>query len=724
MPLSFLRMEIRRELDVVLARQRARQIAAVLKFDGQDQTRIATALSEIARNAFQYAGGGMVDFRLEQTPTPALFISVSDKGRGISNVREILDGKYVSATGMGLGVIGARRLMDVFTIDTTQGGTTVVLGKNLPPRFTGLEKKDLDGLLSKIEHQGPQNAYEELQQQNQELLRTLEELRTRQMELAQLNRELDETNRGVVALYAELDDRADFLQRASELKSHFLSNMSHEFRTPLNSISALSQILLDRLDGNLSPEQEKQVRFIKGSAQDLTDLVNDLLDLAKVEAGKVTIRPSNFDVNTLFATLRGMLRPLLTQNSSVRLVFDDPDENIQLFSDEAKVSQILRNFISNALKFTERGEVRVSVSRGHDNTVSFSVADTGIGIAEEDHERIFHEWTQVDGKLQKAAKGSGLGLPLSRKLAQLLGGNVYLKSEVGMGSTFTAVIPISFDGQTEVVYVPEVNRELNAAKLPVLVVEDNREALFIYEKYLKGSQFQVIPAVNIAEARAAVQSFRPVAIVLDVLLQGEHSWNFLSDLKRDPATHNIPVYVITVVDNREKALQLGADRFHSKPVDRVWLMRQLEAQGGTPSLPRVLVIDDDATARYLVRSLLAKSDCELLEAEGGIDGLRMAKECKPALVVLDLSMEEVDGFQVLTCLREDAETRDLPVIVHTSRSLGPQEYERLSSAVDIIPKSIMSSRELAASRFAQAFQKAGLMYMSRSSNQAVAAEQR
>ena len=706
---------------MVLARQRGRQVAAALKFDPQDQTRIATALSEIARNAFEYAGGGMVEFQVQRTP-PALQISVSDKGRGIPNVSEVLGGKYVSPTGMGLGLIGAKRLMDFFRIDTSSKGTTVILGKNLSLRSAEMSKKDLDSLLSKIEVQGPQNAYEELQQQNQELLRALDELRARQLELAQLNRELDETNRGVVALYAELDDRADFLQRASELKSHFLSNMSHEFRTPLNSISALSQILLDRLDGELSGEQEKQVRFIKGSAQDLTDLVNDLLDLAKVEAGKVTIRPANFDVNTLFAALRGMLRPLLAQNSSVKLVFDDPDENIQIYSDEGKVSQILRNFISNALKFTERGEVRVSVSRGTDNSISFSVADTGIGIYESDIERIFQEWTQIDGKLQKVAKGSGLGLPLSRKLAQLLGGNVQVKSHVGIGSTFTVIIPMSFAGQTEVVYVPDVKRELDADKLPVLVVEDNREALFIYEKYLKGSRFQVVPASSIAEARAALRSFHPHAVLLDVLLQGEHSWDLLRDLKEDSATHDIPVYVVTVVDNRDKALSLGADGFSSKPVDRVWLLNQLESLLAPQCRPRVLIIDDDSTARYLNRSLLASTECELFEATGGAEGLRMALEYKPALVVLDLAMDGFDGFEVLEALRGDDATSGIPVVVHTSKSLDPEEYARLSSAVDIIPKSIMGTRDLAVSRFSQALEKAGLTYVARTSNQTTAVE--
>src|SRR6201993_1368468 len=405
MALNLFAIDIRLENDGVLPRQKARTIAAALKFEPQDQTRIATAVSEIARNTFQYGGGGRAEFSIQDDPEKMLLITLRDQGRGIPNLDEIMRGKYVSQTGMGLGIIGAKRLMDHFKIETTsRRGTTVLLGKKVPHRFSRFKPGELDKVLSSIEH-ASQDPYEELKRQNQELLNTLQELRARQEELANLNRELDETNRGVVALYAELNDKADFLQRASELKTHFLSNMSHEFRTPLNSIAALSQILLDRLDGDLSPEQEKQVKFIRKSAQDLTDLVNDLLDLAKVEAGKVTIRPANFEITSLFAALRGMLRPLLIQNSSVNLVFEECIALPPMFSDEAKVSQILRNFISNALKFTERGEVRVSASLDGD-VIVFAVSDTGIGIAPQDCDVIFQEWTQVEGKIQKKVKGT------------------------------------------------------------------------------------------------------------------------------------------------------------------------------------------------------------------------------------------------------------------------------------------------------------------------------
>jgi signal transduction histidine kinase/CheY-like chemotaxis protein len=707
MQLKLLTMEVRYEHDVVLARQRARTIAAALKFDVQAQTRIATAVSEIVRNAFQYAGGGAIDFEIDIGFEKMLLITVRDHGKGIPNLDEILGGKYVSKTGMGVGMIGAKRLLDRFEVQTQPGkGTIVTLGKIVPFKFTRLSDSELQSLLATIERKPSEDPYEELQQQNKELMRTLEELRARQAELAQLNRELDETNRGVVALYAELNDKADFLQRASELKSHFLSNMSHEFRTPLNSILALSQILVDRMDGELTSEQEKQVTFIRRSAQDLTDLVNDLLDLAKVEAGRVTIRPTAFSVESLFSALRGMLRPLLAQNSSVTLVFDDPVDMPELFTDEAKVSQVLRNFISNALKFTERGEVRVSVRNGHDDTVVFSVADTGIGIAPDDQPRIFKEWEQVEGKMQNTAKGTGLGLPLSKKLAQLLGGDVYLKSQLGMGSTFFASVPIRYAGATEAIYVPDVKRELDASKLPVLVVEDNREALFIYEKYLKGTEFQVVPAQDLKEARRALDEFKPIAIVLDVLLQGEHSWNLLQELKQNPATKDIPVFVVTVVENQSKALALGATAFHAKPIDRAWLLNQLQA-----TLDRhegqILMVDDDEIARYLLRGLLAGSGHRLLEAQGGVEGLRLARLSKPNLIILDLSMPDLSGFEVLETLKGDPATREIPVVIYTSQSLDSEERARLQDAVDIVPKGA-SSREAAETRFAEAMVRAGL----------------
>jgi signal transduction histidine kinase len=449
MTLPILSVRVQYEDDVVASRQRARQVAEVLGFEPQQQTRLATAVSEIARNAFTYAGGGKVEFFLEgSTPPQLLSIRISDEGRGIADLDEILEGRYRSRTGMGLGIVGARRLMDRFSIASTPGkGTVVTLGKLIPRRVSLITPKTLPDLVGRIAMQKPRNILDELREQNHELIETLDELRARQQELASLNRELDDTNRGVVALYAELDEKADHLRRADEVKTKFLSNMSHEFRTPLNSILALSRILLDRTDGDLTSEQEIQVTYIRKSAESLFELVNDLLDLAKVEAGKIVVRPVEFEVSALFGALRGMLRPLLV-SSSLNLIFEDTGEIPALYTDEGKVSQILRNFISNALKFTEAGEVRVSAAvesvDGGEGLVVFRVRDTGIGIAPADQETIFQEFTQLDSALQRKVKGTGLGLPLSKKLAELLGGSVGVESELGAGSTFWLRIPRTY----------------------------------------------------------------------------------------------------------------------------------------------------------------------------------------------------------------------------------------------------------------------------------------
>lgn len=277
-----------------------------------------------------------------------------------------------------------------------------------------------------------------------ELARALEEARR---EAHELRAELEETNRGVLALYAELDAQADQLREATALKSRFLAYMSHEFRTPINAIRSVTRLLADRVDGPLTDEQAKQVGFIQSAATEFAEMVDDLLDLAKVEAGRVEISPAWFEMVDLFSALRGMFKPVLT-NPDVNLVFEEPHGVPQLYTDNRKLSQILRNFISNALKFTPKGEVRVSAACEGDR-VTFSVTDTGIGIDPKFHQSIFEDFAQVKSPLQKRLRGTGLGLALSKRLAGVLGGSVAMGSEPGVGSTFSLTIPVRLETPAE-----------------------------------------------------------------------------------------------------------------------------------------------------------------------------------------------------------------------------------------------------------------------------------
>ncbi len=713
MSTALLTVEVRQEPDVVLARQRARQIARLLGFEAQDQVRIATAVSEVARNTYQYAGMGKIEFLLEGRTAPqVLLVRASDKGPGIADLPLLLSGRYRSPTGMGLGILGARRLMDQFEIESAPGqGTTVRLRKLLPASVPALDKPGIAQVGAALAREDVQNPFTEIQHQNQELLRTLDELRGRQEELIRVNRELEDTNRGVVALYAELDEKAEHLRRADEMKSRFLSNMSHEFRTPLNSILALSRLLEERTDGDLTAEQEKQVGFIKKAAQGLSELVNDLLDLAKVEAGKIVIRPIHFEVRDLFGALRGMLRPLLVAES-VHLIFEEPAADLPpLYTDEGKVSQILRNFLSNALKFTEQGEIRVSAVLAPDGeSVVFSVADTGIGIAPEDQHRIFREFGQIEGRLQTKVKGTGLGLALSKKLAELLGGMISLDSAPGVGSTFSLTLPRRYfpagsAGSTETTELEEEIQPLDPRRIPVLVVEDTPEDLHVYERLLQGTPFQIVPARSTREAAARLRTVTPRVILLDVELRGEQTWKFLTEIKEAQETRHIPVVMITVIDDPAKAAALGADAYGNKPVDREWLLAMLRSL--TAQKNRALIIDDQEASRYVLKGLLGKIPLEPVEADHGLEGLRRAREEQPDVIFLDLAMPGLDGFEVLDQLKAEPVTRGIPVIVATSHVLEREEAERLDRwAVPVLSKETWAQPD-ALSKLREALTRAG-----------------
>ena len=527
----------------------------------------------------------------------------------------------------------------------------------------------------------------------QRLHDALAQLAERQEQVRRINRELEDTNRGVVALYAELEEKAERLRRADDTKSRFLSNMSHEFRTPLNSIRALTGLLLDHADGPLNDEQRTQVELVRKAAGTLAELVEDLLDLAKIEAGKVDVQASEFTVETLFSTLRGMLRPLITSDT-VALHFEVSPALPPLRTDEAKVAQILRNFVSNALKFTERGEIRVTaMPAAGGRAVAFAVADTGIGIAPEHQELIFEEFGQVKGPLQRRVRGTGLGLPLCRRLAGLLGGSVTVESEPGVGSTFTATLPVRLEevvapeADTAPAATPALAAEL--AHVSILILASETESQTYYERLLRGTPYRAVAARDLESAADTLRRAPIAAIVVDGRLRDATTWQWLAAVRGD-AERARPLPAITVADGDAgsgAAAPAGAvDAALPRPLERHALLEALNRLTGW----RILVVDDDATTRYSLRRLLDHPALRVLEAADARAGWNAAHAARPELIILDLGLPDMDGGELLRRLKSDAATRDVPVVVATAGDLTPANAEALRG----LAQAVVSKREL------------------------------
>jgi len=656
--------EIRYERDITSLRRLARDVATRLGFDSQDRVRIATAVSEMARVIFVFAGQGKAEFLVEERALVQHFV-LRFTGPDPAKLQQLGEPAELPAE-LKQGVDNARRLMDRFGVETLPDGRlSVVLGKSLP---RNLDEQALAAIVREMAELPPDDPFEEIRRQNQELAELLQQLRERQEQLTRINRELEDRNRGVTSLYAVLEEQTEQLQDANRLKSRFISQMSHEFRTPLSSIIALTRLLLGRLDGDLTPEQDHQVTLIQQSAQELLDMIGDLLDLAKIEAGKLSVEPT----------------------------FEEPLHFPVFRTDERKVAQILRNFISNALKFTERGEVRVVADLADDGQAAiFSVSDTGIGISPEDQQRIFKDFEQVKTHLHKVHKGTGLGLALSKQLAEVLGGTLTLESEPGKGSTFSAIIPLTYPGIAE--DMPEVVQEqLGQEGAAVLVIEDDPEDLALYEEYLKDSPFRVIPVQTLAGAWEILKHLRPAAIVLDILLANESGWDFLTELRSNEATRDIPVIVATVVSGeQEMGFVLGADEYMLKPIVQDTLVERLDALSHGET---IMIIDDDSAWRYTFRKTLEGTPYQIIEAASGPEGLRLAAQKAPGLIFLDLVMPEMSGFEVLEKLKSDPATRSIPVVAYSSKRLYDADRERLMQQTVAVVSKDTTSREMILAR--------------------------
>jgi signal transduction histidine kinase/CheY-like chemotaxis protein len=553
--LELLTVEIERELDVIAVRQRGRDVAVALGLDAQDQVRIATALSEVGREVLAMGGASIV-FALIGSVPPALVITLTTEAA----VPQPRDATQVE------GVLAARRLLDEVTFESLSLGARLRLVKWLPGHFRLPTAGQVKQLRRTLEGPSAVTPMSELRTQNSEMMAALDELQSKQDELLRLNAELEETNRGVlamysqlsdeleetnrgvVALYAELDEKSAQLKQANEAKSRFLANVSHELRTPINSILGLARLLDDAPDEPLSGEQVKQVTFIRSNANDLLALVNQLLDLAKAESGRLEPVLTEVRLEDVFAQVRGSLRPLAARGA-VDLLVEDPVDVRPLYTDEGMLLHILRNLLTNALKFTERGHVRLSArSRESGQYVGLTVEDTGIGIAEADQVRAFEEFFQVAGPLQAKAHGTGLGLPYARRLAELLGGSLTLSSVPGEGSTFTLELPITWNAamaasQSQPAVVPT-----GISVGTVLVVDDDESFRHVLRSMLQGAAERVLEAADGVDALRQMQESVPDVIFLDLRMPALDGHGVLKAMADDPRLQRVPVVVVSSYD--------------------------------------------------------------------------------------------------------------------------------------------------------------------------------
>ena len=499
-------------------------------------------------------------------------------------------------------------------------------------------------------------------------------------------------------LFQQLEEKRRQLEEASRHKSAFLASMSHELRTPLNAIIGFSEVLLERLFGELNAKQEEYLQDILVSGRGLLQLINEILDLSKVEAGRMELELGSVFLPEVLQHAVTMVAERASRRGIALSLDVDPRIGL-IEADEQKVKQVVVNLLSNAVKYSDGGRVDVT-ARLVDGEVQVAVRDTGIGIAPEDRERIFEAFQQAaHGAIQKR-EGTGLGLTLSKRFVELHGGRIWLESEVGAGSTFTFALPVRRPGTTGGAIPPAVPaREpvrAEGAAPTILLVEDNRYSIDLLTLYLEEAGFRVALAYDGEEGLALARRLRPAGILLDILLPRLDGWEFLARAKADPALADIPVIIVSMLDERGKGFALGAAGYLVKPVSRdalVATLRRFNLPATAPEEPaRVLAVDDDPLAIELIEAVLAPEGYTVLKATGGEEGVALARQERPALVILDLLMPEVDGFAVVERLRADPGTATIPIVILTSKTMTREERERLHGQIAYLARKAEFSR--------------------------------
>jgi signal transduction histidine kinase/CheY-like chemotaxis protein len=504
-------------------------------------------------------------------------------------------------------------------------------------------------------------------------------------------------------LYEEAVETAERLREVDRLKSQFLANMSHELRTPLNSIIGFSRVVLKGIDGPITERQREDLEAIYSSGQHLLGLINDILDVSKIEAGKMEL---DFEPVDLREVIKGVMSTAiaLVKDKPVELKQSTPDDLPIIAADERRVRQILLNLVSNAAKFTDEGFIRVA-AESDGNEVRMSVTDTGTGIAQEEIESVFEPFTQVDASTTREHGGTGLGLTISNSFVQLHGGRMWVESEIGEGSTFRFTLPI--EGPPSHIQELEASHDEGALLQPeeapgeesgplVLCVDDDIGVINLYRRYLHLCGYRVFGLTDSRRVLSVAKRLNPYAITLDVMMPQKDGWDVIRELKDDSRTNDIPVIICSIVSEKERGMSLGAADYLVKPIMEDDLVTALERLDNDPGTDQVLVVDDHASDRHLLRRMIESQDgYEVMEASGGEEAIALIQRAHPSIIILDLMMPDVDGFSVLESVRSNEMTRSIPVIVVTAKELTEKDHQRLNHRVEnLVHKGVLKQEEL------------------------------